>query len=62
MTGVSVPLRGLGTVGRMANPEELRRQDKKLPKQRRRYPESLVTKSLWVLLAIVLVGYLVSLL
>ena len=46
----------------MANPEELRKQDKKLPKQRRRYPESLVTKSLWVMLAVVVVGYLLSLL
>lgn len=45
----------------MANPEELRKQDKKLPKQRRRYPESLVTKSLWVLLALVIIAYLISL-
>ncbi|MDO5454254.1 MAG: hypothetical protein Q4F37_04600 [Corynebacterium sp.] len=45
----------------MANPEELRKQDSNLPKRRRKYPQSLVTKSLWVLLAIVVVAWLISL-
>ncbi|WPF65554.1 MULTISPECIES: hypothetical protein [unclassified Corynebacterium] len=45
----------------MPNPEELRKQDRKLPKSKRRYPTSWVTQSLWVLLALVLVAWLISL-
>lgn len=45
----------------MANPEELRRQDQKLPKPRRKYPQSRVTQALWVLLALIVVGWLVNL-
>ncbi|HZK32221.1 MAG TPA: hypothetical protein VFC72_04860 [Corynebacterium sp.] len=44
----------------MANPEELRKQDSKLPKRRRKYPQSLVTKSLWVLLGLVVIAWLIS--
>lgn len=46
----------------MANPEELRKQDSKLPKRRRKYPQSLVTKALWVLLAVILITWLIGLL
>ncbi|GAA1471918.1 hypothetical protein P4N68_10080 [Corynebacterium felinum] len=46
----------------MANPEELRKQDQKLPKPKRKYPQSRVTQSLYVLLAIVVVAWLISLL
>lgn len=45
----------------MANPEELRKEDRKLPKARRKYPQSRVTQSLWVLLAIVVLAWLISL-
>lgn len=44
----------------MANPEELRKQDQKLPKPRRKYPQSRVTQSLWILLALVVIGWLVT--
>src|SRR5699024_4878933 len=44
----------------MANPEELRKEDQKLPKARRKYPQSRVTQSLWVLLAIVVIAWLIS--
>lgn len=45
----------------MPNPEELRKQDRQLPKSKRRYPASWVTQSLWILLALVLVAWLISL-
>ncbi|MCS5480140.1 hypothetical protein NYP18_10790 [Corynebacterium sp. YIM 101645] len=45
----------------MANPEDLRKQDQKLPKAKRNYPQSRVTQSLWVLLAIVLIAWLITL-
>lgn len=45
----------------MANPEELRKQDQQLPKAKRKYPQSRVTQSLWVLLAIVLIAWLITL-
>ncbi|WP_181896950.1 hypothetical protein [Corynebacterium senegalense] len=46
----------------MANPEELRKQDQKLPKGQRRYPQSRVTQALWVMIALVVVAGLASLL
>lgn len=46
----------------MANPEELRKQDQKLPKQRRKYPQSRVTQALYLLLVLVLVAYLIQML
>ncbi|AGF73092.1 hypothetical protein [Corynebacterium halotolerans] len=45
----------------MANPEELRKEDQKLPKRKRKYPQSRVTQALWVLIAIVVIAWLVSL-
>ncbi len=45
----------------MANPEELRKQDQKLPKARRKYPQSRVTQALWVMIALVVVAGLGSL-
>lgn len=45
----------------MANPEELRKEDQQLPKQKRKYPQSRVTQSLWVLLALVVIAWIVSL-
>ena len=44
----------------MANPEELRKQDQRLPKPKRTYPRSRVTQSLYLLIAIVIVAWLVS--
>ncbi len=44
----------------MANPEELRKEDRQLPKGRRKYPQSRVTQALWVLLAVVLIAWLIS--
>ncbi len=44
----------------MANPEELRKQDQKLPKARRKYLQSRVTQSLWILLAVVVIAWLIS--
>lgn len=44
----------------MANPEELRKQDQQLPKQKRKYPQSRVTQALVLLLVLVLVAWLVS--
>lgn len=44
----------------MANPEQLRKQDQKLPKRRRKYPQSRVTQSLWILLAVVLIAWIVG--
>ncbi|STC68577.1 MULTISPECIES: hypothetical protein [Corynebacterium] len=46
----------------MANPEKLREQDKKLPKARRKYPQSRVTQALWLLLALVVIAGLIGLL
>lgn len=40
----------------MANPEDLRKEDMKLPKARRKYPRSRVTQALWVLIALVLIA------
>ncbi|EJZ82637.1 hypothetical protein [Corynebacterium otitidis] len=45
----------------MANPEELRKRDKRRPKNRRRYPTSYVTQALWILLAVLVVLWLLSL-
>lgn len=45
----------------MANPEELRKQDQQLPKQKRKYPQSRVTQALMLLLALVLVAWLITL-
>lgn len=45
----------------MANPEDLRKQDQKLPKGKRNYPQSRVTQSLWVLIGIVLIAWLITL-
>ncbi|MDO5098683.1 MAG: hypothetical protein Q4D85_07975 [Corynebacterium sp.] len=45
----------------MANPEELRKQDKQLPKPKRAYPQSRVTQSLYLLLALVIIAWLISL-
>ena len=44
--------------GTMANPEELRKQDQRLPKPKRAYPRSRVTQSLYLLIAIVIVAWL----
>ncbi|MCS4535387.1 hypothetical protein [Corynebacterium sp. HS2168-gen11] len=44
----------------MANPEELRKQDQRLPKPKRKYPQSRVTQSLYVLLAIVVLAWIIS--
>ena len=46
--------------GTMANPEKLRKQDQRLPKPKRAYPRSRVTQSLYLLIAIVIVAWLVS--
>lgn len=46
----------------MANPEELRKRDRELPKGQRRYPQSRVTQALWVMIALVVIAGLVSLL
>lgn len=43
------------------NPEQLRREDRKNPRGQRKYPQSLVTKALVVLLAIVVIAWLISL-
>ncbi|QGU07934.1 hypothetical protein COCCU_10075 [Corynebacterium occultum] len=45
----------------MANPEELRKQDQQLPRQKRKYPQSRVTQALGLLLVLVLVAWLVTL-
>ncbi|WP_180339717.1 hypothetical protein [Corynebacterium tapiri] len=44
----------------MANPEELRKQDQKLPRQKRRYPQSRVTQSLYLLLALIVIAWLIG--
>lgn len=46
----------------MANPEDLRKEDMKLPKARRKYPRSRVTQALWVLIALVLIAGILSML
>lgn len=46
----------------MANPEELRRRDQQLPKQKRKYPQSRVTQALWVMIALVVVAAVAGLL
>lgn len=45
----------------MANPEDLRKEDMKLPKARRKYPRSRVTQALWALIALVVVMGLIGL-
>ncbi|MGZ7497133.1 hypothetical protein ACXM2N_08610 [Corynebacterium sp. ZY180755] len=45
----------------MANPEELRKLDQQLPRQKRKYPQSRVTQALYFLLILVAVAWLVSL-
>lgn len=44
----------------MANPEELRKQDQDLPKQKRKYPQSRVTQALIFLLIVVVIAWLVT--
>ena len=44
----------------MANPEELRKQDQKLPKPQRKYPQSRVTQALYVMLALVVIAAIVG--
>lgn len=46
----------------MANPEELRKQDQKLPKPKRKYPKSRVTQALWFLIGLVIIAGLIGLL
>ncbi|MBH5299714.1 hypothetical protein [Corynebacterium silvaticum] len=45
----------------MANPEELRKQDQQLPRRKRKYPQSRVTQALYLLIALVVIAWLVSL-
>lgn len=45
----------------MANPEELRKQDQRLPKRKRKYPQSRVTQALYFLIILVVVAWLLSL-
>lgn len=40
----------------MANPEDLRKEDMRLPKERRKYPRSRVTQALWILIALVIIA------
>lgn len=44
----------------MANPEELRKEDQKLPKKKRKYPQSRVTQALVLLLVVVVIAWLVT--
>lgn len=44
----------------MANPEELRKEDQKLPKNKRKYPQSRVTQALVILLVLVVIAWLVT--
>lgn len=44
----------------MANPEELRKQDQRLPKQQRKYPQSRVTQVMWLLIALVIVAAVIG--
>ena len=59
MTGSSTGRRA--KLSAMANPEELRKQDRRLPKQRRKYPQSRVTQALYLLLALLVIAWLISL-
>lgn len=43
------------------NPEQLRKEDQKRPRGRRKYPQSLVTKALVGLVALVVIAWLISL-
>lgn len=43
------------------NPEQLRREDQARPRGKRRYPQSLVTKALVLLLVIVVLAWVFSL-
>lgn len=45
----------------MANPEDLRKEDMRLPKERRKYPRSRVTQALWILIALVIIAGIVGL-
>ncbi|AFH91337.1 hypothetical protein [Corynebacterium pseudotuberculosis] len=45
----------------MANPEELRKRDQQLPRRKRKYPQSRVTQALYLLVALVVIAWLVSL-
>ncbi|CAM4106918.1 hypothetical protein CHUV2995_02099 [Corynebacterium diphtheriae subsp. lausannense] len=45
----------------MANPEELRKQDQRLPKRKRKYPQSRVTQALYLLIILVVIAWLLSL-
>lgn len=44
----------------MANPEDLRKEDMQLPKERRKYPRSRVTQALWFLIALVIVAGIIG--
>lgn len=44
----------------MANPEELRKQDQRLPKPQRKYPQSRVTQALYAMLALIVVAALLG--
>lgn len=44
----------------MANPEELRKQDQRLPKPQRKYPQSRVTQALYIMLALIVVAALLG--
>lgn len=44
----------------MANPEELRRQDQRLPRSKRKYPKSLVSQVMWILIALVVVAAIIG--
>ncbi|QGY55726.1 hypothetical protein CpMB16_07860 [Corynebacterium pseudotuberculosis] len=45
----------------MANPEELCKRDQQLPRRKRKYPQSRVTQALYLLIALVVIAWLVSL-
>lgn len=44
----------------MANPEELRKRDQRLPKQQRKYPQSRVTQVMWLLIGLVVVAAVIG--
>lgn len=46
----------------MANPEEIRKRDHERPRGKRRYPTSRVQQALWLLIAVVIVAWIISLL
>ncbi|WP_342318222.1 hypothetical protein [Corynebacterium mayonis] len=46
----------------MTNPEFLRKEDQKLPKPQRKYPQSRVTQVMWLMIALVIIVGLLRLL